>query len=158
MFRRFGSEVTILQRSQQLLAHGYEPEVSKAIEEVFRAEGITIIGSVMMRSVRKEGMHVLATIETEGKQHALRAENLLLATGRRPDSDNIGIEKTGVKLGYQAQILVDEFLRTDVPHIFAAGDVIDREIGNQMAAMAKALKIVAISRRKDPSKLSCCAK
>jgi mercuric reductase len=92
-----------------------------------------VIGSVTVRSVRKEEMQVLATIETQGKQHALRAENLLLATGRRPNSDNICIEKTGVKLGYQGQVLVDDFLRTNVPHIFAAGDVIGREIGNQMA-------------------------
>ena len=133
MFSRFGSKVTVLERSRQLLAHGYEPEVSQAIEEVFRAEGIRVIGSVTVRSVYKEEMHVTANIETEGKPHVLRAENLLLATGRRPNTDNIGIEKTGVKLGQEAQILVDEFLRTSVPHIFAAGDVIGHELGNQLA-------------------------
>jgi mercuric reductase len=63
----------------------------------------------------------------------LRAEKLLVATGRRPNSDNIAIEKAGVELGKEGQVRVDEFLRTNVPHIFAGGDVIGREVGSQMA-------------------------
>jgi mercuric reductase len=52
---------------------------------------------------------------------------------RRPNSDHVGIEQAGVELGAEAEILVDEFLRTNVPHIFAGGDVIGRGVGNQLA-------------------------
>lgn len=62
----------------------------------------------------------------------LRAEKLLVATGRRPNSDRIAIEKVGVEFGNEGQVRVDEFLRTNVPHIFAGGDVIGRELGSQM--------------------------
>jgi mercuric reductase len=63
----------------------------------------------------------------------LRAEKLLVATSRRPNSDQIAIQKAGVELGNEGQVRVDEFLRTNVSHIFAGGDVIGREVGSQMA-------------------------
>jgi mercuric reductase len=67
------------------------------------------------------------------KTRELRAEKLLISTGRQPNSDKIAIEKAGVAVGKHGQVLVDEFLRTNVPHIFAAGDVIGREVRSQMA-------------------------
>jgi mercuric reductase len=106
MFRRFGVEVTILQRSAT---------------------------NTSVRSVREEGNEVVATIQTGEDTRELRAEKLLVSTGREPNSDKIAIEKAGVAVGKHGQVLVDEFLRTNVPHIFAAGDVIGREVGSQMA-------------------------
>jgi mercuric reductase len=133
MFHRFGAEVTIVQRSEQLLAHGYEPEVGQAISEVFEKEGIKVITSAVVRSVRQNGKEVIIKVETGGQRRELRAEKLIVATGRRQNSDNIGIEKAGVELGKEGQIRVDEFLRTNVPHIFAGGDVIGHEVDSQMA-------------------------
>jgi len=133
MFHRFGAEVTIVQRSEQLLAHGYEPEVGQAISEVFEKEGIKVITSAVVRSVRQDEKEVIVKIETGTQKRELRAEKLLVAAGRRPNSDRIAIEKAGVELGNEGQVRVDEFLRTNVPHIFAGGDVIGREVGSQMA-------------------------
>jgi mercuric reductase len=133
MFRRFGVEVTILQRSAQLLAHGYEPEAGEIIAEVFEQEGIRVLTNTSVRSVREEGNEVVATIQTGEHARELRAEKLLVSTGRQPNSDKIAIEKAGVAVGKHGQVLVDEFLRTNLPHIFAAGDVIGREVGSQMA-------------------------
>jgi mercuric reductase len=133
MFHRFGAEVTILEQSRQLLSHGYEPEVGKAISEVFEGEGIKVIASAIARSVRQDGTDIIVNIESGRQRRALRAEKLIVATGRHPNSDNIGIEKAGVQLGEEGEIRVDEFLRTNVPHIFAGGDVIGREVGSQMA-------------------------
>src|SRR5258708_37908190 len=78
-------------------------------------------------------MAVTVNVETGGQTRELRAQKLLLATGRRPNSDNIAIEKAGVELGKEGQVRVDEFLRTNLPHIFAGGDVIGPEVGRQMA-------------------------
>ena len=133
MFHRFGANVTIVERSQQLLAHGYEPEVGEAIREAFESEGIQIIAGAVTRWVRQERMAVTVNVETGGQARELRTEKLLVATGRRPNSDNIAIEKAGVELGKEGQVRVDEFLRTNVPHIFAGGDVIGCEVGSQMA-------------------------
>lgn len=133
MFHRFGANVTIVLRSQRLLAHGYEPEMGEAIREVFESEGIQIIAGAVARWMRQDGMAVTVNIGTGGQTRELRAEKLLVATGRRPNSDNIAIEKAGVELGKEGQIRVDEFLRTNVPHIFGGGDVIGCEVGSQMA-------------------------
>lgn len=133
MFRRFGVEVTILQRSGQLLAHGYEPEVGAAVEEAFRKEGINVLTNTSVRSVRQEGNEVIAKLQVGGATRELRAEKLLVTTARRPNSDQIAIEKSGVALGEHGAVRVDEFLHTNVPHIFAAGDVIGRELHSQMA-------------------------
>src|SRR5215471_10310221 len=133
MFHRFGAQVTIVQRSEQLLAHGYEPEVGEAIREVFEKEGITVITGTATRSVRQDGTEVIVDVETGSQMQELRAEKLLVATSRRPNSDQIAIEKAGVDLGNEGQVRVDEFLRTNVSHIFAGGDVISREVGSQMA-------------------------
>ncbi len=133
MFRRFGVEVTILDRNSQLLAQGYEPEVGKVIGEVFAKEGISVLTNVSVRSVRQEGSETFVTIEADGKKRDLRAEKFLVTTGRQPNSDKIAIEKSGVTLGRHGEVRVDEFLRTNVPHIFAAGDVIGREVHSQMA-------------------------
>lgn len=133
MFRRFGVEVTILDRNSQLLAHGYEPEVGETIGEVFAKEGITVLTNVSVHSVRQDGNEAVVTIEFEGKTRELRAEKLLVTTGRQPNSDKIGIEKSDVELGQHGAVRVDEFLRTNVPHIFAAGDIIGREVHSQMA-------------------------
>jgi mercuric reductase len=133
MFHRFGTEVTLLQRSKQLLAHGYEPEVGEAIREVFEKEGIKVMTSATALSVRQDGTEVTVEVETGNQTCQLRAEKLLVATGRRPNSDRIAIEKAGVELGNEGQVRVDEFLHTNVPHIFAGGDVIGREVGSQIA-------------------------
>jgi mercuric reductase len=133
MFRRFGVAVTILDRNSQLLAHGYEPEVGEAIGEVFAKEGISVLTNVSLRSVRQDGKEVVVTIESDRKARELRAEKLLVTTGRQPNSDKIGIENSGVERGQHGEVRVDEFLRTNVPHIFAAGDIIGREVHSQMA-------------------------
>lgn len=135
MFRRFGVEVTILERSDQILAGGYEPEVGQVIGSLFEEEGIRVVtrASGLSVSFLADGHGVLATARVGSDTREFRAEKLLVATGRRPNTDNIAIERAGVAVGDRGQVRVDEYLRTSVPHIFAGGDVIGRETGSQMA-------------------------
>src|SRR6266852_6174296 len=130
MFRRFGSEVTLVERGESLLAHGYEPEVGPAVEEVLAEEGIRVLNSATVRAVRPNGRGVAAHLDGGQEIHA---ERLLVAVGRRPNSDTIQIERAGVALNERGEVRVDQHLRTNVPHIFAAGDVIGRATGSQMA-------------------------
>ncbi len=133
MFRRFGVDVTIAERGPQLLAHGYEPEAGRAIAEVFRDEGIRIMTDAQVTAVRNESDAVVATIATDRGSEEVGAERLLVAAGRRPNSDRIAIERASVEIGGEGQVIVDPHLRTNVQHIFAAGDVIGRERDSQFA-------------------------
>jgi len=133
MFRRFGSDVTIVERNAQLLAHGYEPEVGQAIGEVFEEEGIRVVTRATVQQVRSENGGVVAAVRVEDAVREVRAERLLIATGRRPNTDAIAIDKAGVALDREGAVSVNEYLQTSAPHIFAAGDVIGRETGSQMA-------------------------
>lgn len=133
MFSRFGAEVTILERSNRLLAHGYEPETGRVIGKIFVKEGINVVTNTNVKSVRMEKGTVVATASVAEGSKEFRAEKILIATGRRPNTDKICIEKAGVELGPNGQVLVNEFLETNVPHIYAAGDLIGDEHGSQMA-------------------------
>jgi mercuric reductase len=133
MFCRFGVEVTILEHNEQLLAHGYEPRIGQTIGEIFEKEGIKLITNTSVTSVRRNGNAVVVGLGGADKTGELCAEKLLVATGRRPNTDKIDIEKSGVEIGKHGEVRVDQFLRTNVSHIFAAGDVIGRETGSQMA-------------------------
>jgi len=133
MFRRFDAEVTILERNAQLLAHGYEPQVGKAIGEVFEREAIKVITNASATGVRQEANGIIVVAAVYDRRIDLRAEKILIATGRRPNSDKIDIEKAGVTIGKKGQVIVDEFLRTNISHISAGGDVIGSATGSQMA-------------------------
>ncbi len=133
MFSRFGTEVTILERNSQLLAHGYEPETGQTIGAIFAEEGIRVVTDATVHAVRVDRNEVIATVQIGNDSREFRAEKLLVATGRRPNTDNIAIEKAGVSTGKQGQVIIDDDLRTNVSHIFAAGDVVGSEQGSQMA-------------------------
>ncbi len=133
MFARFGSDVTILERSSHVLAHGYEPEIGQAIGQVFADEGISVVPLATVERVRFDGAGVVAEARVGTASRTFRAERLLIATGRRPNSDGIGLEVAGVAVNEQGEVQVDRQLRTSVPHIFAAGDVIGRVHESQMA-------------------------
>lgn len=132
LFSRLGTAVTIIERSPAILA-GFEPEVRRALTSALRAEGITIVTRSEVTGVagRKPGVRVSAL--TRGQPREFAAERLLVATGRRPNISGLGLERAGVRLNARGAVLVDAALRTSVAHIWAAGDVIAREMGGQMA-------------------------
>ncbi|MCI0459319.1 MAG: mercury(II) reductase [Gemmataceae bacterium] len=133
MFHRFGSQVTLLERSEQLLPRSYEPEVGQTLGKLLAEEGLKVLTGASVKRVRKERDAVVATVSVQGTEREIQAEKLLIATGRRPNSDTIAIERAGVAVGRGGEVKVDKYLRTSVPHIFAAGDVIGRRTGSQMA-------------------------
>lgn len=133
LFSRLGTDVTIIARSPQLLAHGYEPEVGKVVGEAFAEEGIRVLTRTDVLAVREEGNGIVATVSVRGQERELRAQRLVVATGRAPNTTGIGLEEIGVALTAQGAVQVDEHLRTNVPHIWAAGDIIGTETDSQMA-------------------------
>ncbi len=122
LFARLGTQVTVVARSQ--LLSGEEPEVSAAITAVFADEQITVHTGSHLVAVRRAAGGIVATMcAADGGQRELRAEQLLVATGRRPVTAGLNLEAVGVQTGRHGDILVDEHLRTTNERIWAAGDV-----------------------------------
>jgi mercuric reductase len=132
MFARFGTEVTILERSERILK-GFEPEISLALTDVLREEGLRIVTSTRLQQVEGDAKRVQVTAALHGQQRRFQAEKLLVANSRQPNTNNLGLEEVGVKLDTQGAVRVNAYLRTTIPHIWAAGDVIGRETASQMA-------------------------
>lgn len=133
MFHRFGSQVTILEPSRRVLK-AYEPEVSIAIAQVLRDEGINLVTSAQVQRVYQEpDGTIVAVAQTRGGEQHFRAERLLVAIGRAPNTDGLGLESLGVGLDEQGFVVVNDYLQTSVPHIWAAGDVIGGQTGSQLA-------------------------
>lgn len=133
MFQRFGTDVTLFDRNDHVLAHGYEPEVGRTIGRILTDEGLRVVTHATVRAVRQAHEGVVATVTVGGSERQYQAERVLVATGRRPNTDQIGLETAGVAVNGGGEIDVNASLQTNVAHIFAAGDVIGRQAGSQMA-------------------------
>jgi mercuric reductase len=132
MFSRFGTKVTILERGERLLS-AYEPEISLALGDILRAEGLDVYTEARVVRVRLDHAGVVVTAEIAGREHTVAAAWVLVTTGRQPTTAGVGLEDVGVRLDARGAVVVDKFLRTSVPHIWAAGDVIGTEQDSQMA-------------------------
>jgi mercuric reductase len=132
MFSRFGTSVTILERGEQILS-AYEPEIAHSVAEVFREEGIAIHTKTTVRRVHGDERHVVVTLQVDGRQKELKAAKLLVATGRTPNTEHLGLDIPGVDLDEQGFVKVNDELRTSAAHVYAAGDVIGSYTGSQMA-------------------------
>lgn len=132
LFARLGTEVTILERSGRILKD-YEPEISKALTDILHEEGIHLLTRAAVQQVSGDAGGARITALVRGEPQEFRAAKLLVATGRQPNTADLGLERIGVQLDAQGAIVVDAQLRTSVPHIWAAGDVIGREAASQPA-------------------------
>jgi mercuric reductase len=132
MFARFGTEVTLVTRGRTILS-GYEPEIAEALTEILQEEGLRIVTGAQVRAVRSEGEGVALSVKLHGSQQTFTADSLLVSTGRRPNTQALGLERAGVEIDSAGAVRVDRTLRTNVSHIWAAGDVIGRETASQMA-------------------------
>jgi mercuric reductase len=132
MFARFGTQVTLVTRGKSILP-SFEPEIAEALTEILQEEGLRIVTGAQVRSVERSEEGVILSLQRHGSQQTFSAERLLVSTGRRPNTQEIGLERAGVELDQAGAVRVDRTLRTTVPHIWAAGDVIGRETESQMA-------------------------
>lgn len=134
MFARFGVRVTIVCRSR--LLPSAEAEVSAALTEYLRAEGVDIHCGVSYKAIRQtgDGGAELVVRGAGGSAVTLPAERVLVATGRMPNTAGIGLEEAGVALDGRSAVQVDDRMRTTHPGVYAAGDVTGRNLYVYMAA------------------------
>jgi len=121
MFRRFGSEVTIVQRGPQLLSRE-DADVAEAVAKVLRDDGIAVLlRTSALRAGRGDG-GIQLTVHTPVRERTLSGSHLLAATGRTPNTDTLNLEAAGVETDDHGYIKVDERLKTNLPHVWALGD------------------------------------
>jgi pyruvate/2-oxoglutarate dehydrogenase complex dihydrolipoamide dehydrogenase (E3) component len=121
--RRFGSKVTVLDRNDRLM-HREDDDVSEAMQKLFQDEDIHIVLNAKVKSISgKSGQSVTLVIEQGGQEKTLQGSHLLLAGGRTPNTEGIGLELAGVELTDRGYIKVDERLATTAPGVWAIGEV-----------------------------------
>lgn len=121
MFRRFGAEVTIVERSERLIPHE-DPEVSAAVAQIMRDEGIALhLGAECIELHGKAG-EVSIVARCAQPRMEVHGTHILLAVGRRPNTDDLGLDKAGVATDERGYIAVDDQCRTSVEGIWAMGD------------------------------------
>src|SRR5262245_38339142 len=121
--RRFGSKVTVLDRNNRLM-HQEDDDVSEALQQLFQDEGIDFVLNAKVRKVSgKSGQSVTLVIEQDGQEKALQGSHLLIAAGRTPNTEGIGLELAGVELTDRGYIKVNERLPTTSPGVWAIGEV-----------------------------------
>jgi pyruvate/2-oxoglutarate dehydrogenase complex dihydrolipoamide dehydrogenase (E3) component len=121
MYRRFGSHVTILQRGARLIIREDEG-VSDAMRELLEAEGIDVMLNVTQIAVERSGDSVRVRITSASTMSELDASHVLVATGRTPNTDDLGLENTSIKRDDKGFVVVDDTLQTNVAGVWALGD------------------------------------
>ena len=123
MFRRFGSEVTIVQRSARLLTRE-DIDVAKEVAKIFGHEGIEILLNTTPGSVRRaDNNKIHLTVETRDGEKTITCSHLLIATGRRPNSDSLNLDSAGIETDDRGYIKVNDRLGTNVDGVYSLGDV-----------------------------------
>ena len=122
MYRRFGSQVTIIQRGDRLIPRD-DDDVSTTVKEILENEGTEVRLNAECTSVEKRGEKVAVKLDCDGGSKQVVGSHLLLAVGRRPNTDDLGLDNAGIETDSRGFIVVDDQLRTNVPGIWAIGDV-----------------------------------
>lgn len=122
MFHRFGAEVTVLEASDQIMSRE-DPDVAEAARRILEAEGLRIVLGAEVREVRQAGGGVEVVFGDGDAERTVRGSHLLLAVGRVPNSDRLGLDAAGVETDERGYVRVDDRLRTTAEGVWALGDV-----------------------------------
>ncbi len=121
-FRRFGSRVTIIELSHQIMGRE-DADIAEAALNLMEAEGIRVLLNTRPAQIQPEGAGVRVRVTTGDQSEDIVGSHLLMAVGRRPNSDQLGLDQVGVTVNERGYITVDDHLQTNVPGIWALGDV-----------------------------------
>jgi pyruvate/2-oxoglutarate dehydrogenase complex dihydrolipoamide dehydrogenase (E3) component len=121
MYRRFGAKVTVVEMADRLIARE-DPDVSDAVREILEAEGITVRLKAECINAHRHGKDIAIGMDCEGHSEDARGSHLLLAVGRVPNTDDLGLDKAGIEKDPRGYITVDDGLQTTNPRVWALGD------------------------------------
>lgn len=122
MFAKYGSKVTVLDHNKEFLAREDE-DISNAVRKDMEDAGIKFELGVDIEKITDEITDAKITYQINGKRKTINADRILVATGRKPNTENLGLENTAIETTDRGAIKVDDFLRTTVDNVWAIGDV-----------------------------------
>jgi len=125
MMNAFGVEVTLMDRDETILS-GFDDDVRAAVQQGLSQRGIKFLGNTTAKEIKQDATGLQVVLEGNNPQ-IITADTVLFATGRSPNTENLGLENAGVELGEQGAIAVDACSRTNQAHIFAVGDCTNRK-------------------------------
>ena len=139
VLKNYGVDVTIVEFLPRALPNE-DAEVSKEIEKQYKKLGVKILTGTKVESIDDDGKKVTVTVSKDGKSEELKADKVMQAIGFAPNVEGFGLDKAGVELTDRKAIGIDDYMRTNVPHIYAIGDVTAKL---QLAHVAEAMGVVA---------------
>lgn len=123
VYSRFGTQVTILEGSDQILP-GFEAEMTRLVERRLKKNGAEIHTKALAKGMEETENGVKVTAEVKGETKTFEADYVLVTVGRRPNTDNLGLEDIGMKMTDRGFIEVDNQCRTNIPNVYAIGDIV----------------------------------
>lgn len=124
VYANFGTKVTILEGAEDILGGGYEKQMTAIVKKRMKAKGVDIITKAMAKGVEETETGVTVTYEAGGKEEKVAADYVFVMVGRRPNTDELGLELAGVEMDERGFVKVDKQCRTNVPNIYAIGDIV----------------------------------
>ena len=122
-YANMGSEVTILEGTADILA-GFEKQMTSIVKKGLKKKGVEVITKASAKGVEESDSGVKVTYEAGGEEKTVEADYVLVTVGRRPNTDEMGLEELELKMGERGLIEVDKQCRTNIPNIYAIGDVV----------------------------------
>ncbi|WP_066059902.1 dihydrolipoyl dehydrogenase [Robertmurraya korlensis] len=123
-YANFGTKVTILEGSDEIL-NGFEKQMSAIVSRNLKKKGAEIITKALAKGVQETETGVSVTYEVKGEEQSVEADYVFVMVGRRPNTDELGLEQAGVELGERGIVKIDKQCRTNVSNIYAIGDVVE---------------------------------
>lgn len=122
-YANFGTEVTVLEGTKDILG-GFEKQMRQVVKKRLKNKNVTIITEAMAKGVEESKDGVKVTYEVNGKSETVEADYVLVTVGRRPNTDELGLEQVGIEMDDRGLIKIDKQCRTNVDNIYAIGDVV----------------------------------
>ena len=150
-YANFGTQVTILEGADDILSVGFEKQMSSLVKRSLKKKGAEIYAKAMAKGVEETETGVVVTAEIKGEEKKFEADYVFVMVGRRPNTDDMGLEQAGVKMNDRGIIEIDKQCRTNVSNIYAIGDIVP---GPQLAHKASyEAKIAAEAIAGQPSEI-----
>ncbi|TCT22639.1 dihydrolipoamide dehydrogenase [Melghiribacillus thermohalophilus] len=122
-YANFGTEVTILEGANEILG-GFPKDMTSIVKRRLKKKGVTVITNAMAKGVEEKDNGVTVTYEAKGKEDTVDADYVLVTVGRRPNTDELGLEQVGVEMDDRGLIKIDKQCRTNIDNIYAIGDIV----------------------------------
>ncbi|GAA0452939.1 dihydrolipoyl dehydrogenase [Alkalibacillus silvisoli] len=123
-YASFGTEVTILEGEKDILG-GFEKQMTQLVKKRLKKKGVNVVTKAMAQGVEETDNGVKVTYEEKGEEKTVEADYLLVTVGRRPNTDEIGLEEIGVEMDDQGLIKIDKQCRTNLDNVYAIGDIVE---------------------------------